>query len=114
MGKTKNVILIDFPKIDDWEFKKSLQEETNMEWEECGVVSNHKRQKPFSDSIRILKYFLFPLTIFFKRKQYKNIIAWQQFYGLLYAFYCRLFHTKKYNRLIVMTFIYKEKKGILR
>ncbi len=67
----------------------------------------------FSNIIRYCKYFSFPFKVFLKRKKYENIIAWQQFYGLMYAFYCRLFHVKKHNKLIVMTFIYKEKQGFL-
>ena len=34
----ENVILIDFPKIKNWEFKKSLNEITNLNWEEIEVV----------------------------------------------------------------------------
>lgn len=109
----KNVILIDFAKSKKWEFKEKLEERTNLEWEEEASVSNGIRNGKFSNIDRYLKYFLFPLKIFINRKQYNNIVAWQQFYGLLYAFYCRLFHTKKNNNLIIMTFIYKPKTGLL-
>lgn len=114
MRKSENVILIDFPKIENWKFKESLNKKTNMKWEERESISNKKRKTILYNMVRYLKYFFFPFKIFLQRKDYKNIIAWQQFYGLLYAFYCRIFHSKKYNNLIVMTFIYKEKKGIVR
>ena len=110
----ENVILIDFPKIKNWEFKKSLNEITNLNWEEIEVVSNQGRKNWLDNVVRYFKYFAFPFRIFMHRKKYKNIIAWQQFYGLLYAFYCRLFHVQKCNSLIIMTFIYKEKKGLIR
>jgi glycosyltransferase involved in cell wall biosynthesis len=110
---SKNVILIDFPKTEQWKFKEVLNEKTNMQWEEIEAVSNQIRKNKLSNVIRYLKYLLFPLNIFINRKKYDNIIAWQQFYGLLYAFYCRLFHTKKRNNLIIMTFIYKPKNGFI-
>ena len=111
--KGKNVILIDFPRLKEWKFKEILNENTNLEWEEMENVSNQIRKSKFSNFIRYFKYFLFPLKIFINRKKYKNIIAWQQFYGLLYAFYSRIFNTKKYNKLIIMTFIYKPKEGFI-
>ena len=112
-AKGKNIILIDFPKKENWDFKNSLEEQTNLKWEEEESVSNQRRKNKLSNIIRYLKYFIFPLKIFLKRKNYQNIVAWQQFYGVLYAFYSRLFHSKKYNKLIIMTFIYKEKKGLI-
>lgn len=112
-AKGKNIILIDFPKKENWDFKNSLEEQTNLKWEEEESVSNQRRKNKLSNIIRYLKYFIFPLKIFLKRRNYQNIVAWQQFYGVLYAFYSRLFHSKKYNKLIIMTFIYKEKKGLI-
>ena len=111
--KNKNVILIDFPKFKNWEFKENLNTITNLEWEEIEGVSNWIRKNKISNLMRYIKYFLFPLDIFIKRTQYKNIIAWQQFYGLLYAFYCRIFHVKKHSNLVIMTFIYKQKNGLI-
>lgn len=81
---------------------------------------DHKRKKTnnlhnsiLDNALRILYYFLFPLTIIFFRFNYDKIIGWQQFYGLNFAFWCRLFHLKKINDLTVMTFIYKRKSGLL-
>lgn len=107
----ENIILIDFPKADEWEFKKELNKKTNLEWKEIEFVSNNIRKNKIDNIVRYLKYIYFPFKIFRNRKKYKNIIAWQQFYGILFAFYSRLFHVKKHNKLIVMTFIYKPKKG---
>lgn len=109
----KNVVLIDFPKLEDWEFIEELNKQTNLEWEELELVSNELRKSKLSNIIRYIKYFLFPFRVFLTRKRYSKIIAWQQFYGLLYAFYSRIFHVKKKNTLIIMTFIYKPKSGLI-
>lgn len=109
----QNIILIDFPKIENWEFKNALNKKTGIEWEEIVAISNKSRKNKIYNVVRYFKYFSLPFNIFFHRKKYKNIIAWQQFYGLIYAFYCRIFNVKKVNNLIIMTFIYKEKKGFI-
>lgn len=109
----KNIILIDFKDNKDWKFKDVLEKETNLKWKVIETVSNNERKNKLSNIIRYLKYFLCPFSIFLDKEKYKNIIAWQQFYGLIYAFYCRLFHSKKYNKLVVMTFIYKKKDGMI-
>lgn len=61
--------------------------------------------------LRYILFFLFPLLIVIKRRKYEKIVTWQQFYGLNYAFWCRLFHLPKVNDLTVMTFIYARKQG---
>ena len=109
---SKNIILTDFKGKINSDFIKSLSEETGIEWEEAKSVSNGARTNKFYNIVRYAKYLIFSFKIFLNRKKYDNILAWQQFYGLIYAFYCRLFHSKKYNKLIVMTFIYKDKKGL--
>ncbi len=47
------------------------------------------------------------------RKKIKNIIAWQQYYGLFYAMFSKLLHLKKTNYCMIMAFIYNQRKGIL-
>lgn len=109
----KNIVLIDFPKLENWEFIDELNKQTNLKWEEIEFVSNELRKSKFSNIIRYMKYFSFSFRVFLNRKKYSKIIAWQQFYGLLYAFYSRIFHVKKKNTLIIMTFIYKPKNGLI-
>ena len=46
------------------------------------------------------------------RYEGKTVLCWQQFYGIAIAFFCRLFHMKKKYQLVIMTFIYKQKKGL--
>jgi glycosyltransferase involved in cell wall biosynthesis len=93
-------------------FIDGLEKTTGKKWHIKSYVSNEDRGR-FAGIIRACKYFYFSLLIFLQRKKYKNVVAWQQFYGLLLAFYCRLFCVKKTFSLIVMMFIYKEKPGIL-
>lgn len=106
----KNVILADNSEEKVKEFKDGLENETKMKWYTYISVSNNLRKNIFDEIIRYMKYFLFPLKIFFLRKQVENIVAWQQFYGIMYAFYCNIFKVNKTNNLTIMTFIYKPKK----
>lgn len=107
----KNIILIDFKKKNNWTFEKVLNEDEN--WETICKVSNFKTKNIFSKLFQYLIYFMFPIKIFISRKKYNKIIAWQQFYGLIFAYYCSAFKVKKTNKLIIMTFIFKKKKGII-
>lgn len=110
MKLDKNIILVDNSEEKVLDFKNGLQSSTNKQWT-VYVNKSNKLQKNLLDRvIRYIKYFLFPLKIFLGRKTVENIVAWQQFYGILYAFYCNLFKVKKSSKLIIMTFIYKEKK----
>lgn len=117
MGKkirySENIILIDFKEKEKWDFLDAVIETTNKEWKVLSEVSNKRRKNGFDNFIRYIKYFLFPFQIFLHRKKIKNIISWQQFHGLLYAFYSQIFHVKKINSLTIMTFIYKDKKGMI-
>lgn len=108
-----NIILVDFYPGESWNFEKGLIEATNIEWKRKVNLSNKHRKGFFSNLLRYLKYFFFSFSIFLNRKKYNKIISWQQFYGLIFAFFCRLFNVKKVNDLTIMTFIYKPKKGLI-
>ena len=108
----KNGIFIDMPAIKPWEFAQGVEEKTRTKWEVISYVSNDRSSK-LMEILRYCKYFYYAFKIFIHRNKYANIVAWQQFYGLLLAFYCRLFGVKKQFSLIVMTFIYKRKHGLL-
>jgi hypothetical protein len=104
--KKDNVILVDFEPKKDWEFEAEIKKTTKKEWKVLKCISHKDRIGFWANVKRYFKYFFFSFKIFLQRRSYSNIIAWQQFYGLLFAFYCRLFHCKKRNRLMIMTFIY--------
>lgn len=104
----KNIILIDFKNDENWDFAKELSNTTNENWT---VISKENLSKK-KNKMKYLHFFTFPFKIYCNRKNFDKIIAWQQFYGLILAFYCRLFKTKKCNSLYIMTFIYNERGGI--
>lgn len=109
----KNAILIDFEVPDNWDFKSELENSSKKEWCIEKYISNRIHGSFLQKLIRYLIYFIFPFKIFLKRKEYENIIAWQQFYGIIFAFYCRLFRVKQAPNIVIMTFIYKAKKSII-
>lgn len=106
-----NIILVDFQLNSQWIFPKILNEVTREEYKSIQLPTNRFHGNIFATIKRIFWYFVFPLYIAIHRKRYNKIIGWQQFYGLNFAFYSRLFHLRKVNELTVMTFIYKKKKG---
>ena len=113
MKAEKNVILVDNDVQNDWKFKEALEKSTNEMWEIYKVISNKNHGNKLQLFIRYIKYFMAPMIIFLKRKSYKRVLAWQQFYGLILAFYFRMFKVKKTPDITIMTFIYKPKKMLL-
>ena len=107
----ENLILVDFVPESNWKFKNDLEKRTGVNFK-VRIEDTHNLQGKLSGIIRYISYFIVPLKYIIKRNQIECIVAWQQFYGLLFAFWMRLFHVKKKNKLIVMTFIYKKRKGI--
>ncbi len=109
----KNVALFDSSYEEAEDFIKGLEASTGLQWQAEVLRSNQGRKTKIHNLIRYIKYFCFPFAVFLRRKKYDNIIGWQAFYGLLFAFYCRLFHTKKVNTVMVKNLIYKPKKGLV-
>lgn len=107
MNERENVILLDSAPQPEWNFRELLERETGKRWNIWHINSH------FSDSSlkKKAKFFLFPLKVLFHRNKLGTILSYQQFYGLIFAFYCDLLHLKKKNRLIVTTFIYHPKQG---
>lgn len=107
-----NIIVMDSNELEGAEFSRGVSESTGESWKV--IVKNcNDRSTKLSNIIRYIKYAVIPFGLFLQRNQYDQIIAWQQFFGLFFAFYCKLFRVKKVNKLIVMTFIYKEKRGVV-
>ncbi len=109
----KNVVLTDFKVDNTWEFIDILKRTTEQDWDVRYCDTQYMHNSILSGLLRYFYYFFFPLIVVFSRKQYGSIIAWQQFYGLNFSFWSRLLHRKKTNKLIVLTFIYKKKSGIV-
>ena len=107
----ENVILVDFIPNENWGFREKLSASSSEKWNVSFCKTNTLHGGKLASVKRMFWYFFFPLQMVFKRKKYDKIIGWQQFYGLNFAFWCRLFNLKKVNDLTVMTFIYKRKSG---
>lgn len=112
MNRTRNLILVDFKVPQNWTFIEELRKSSDWELKSC-VNNTRFYHTKLGGIVRYLLYFFFPLYIVFLRKKYDVILGWQQFYALNLAFWLRLFHVRRLNRIVVLTFIYKDKKGFL-
>lgn len=110
---TVNLVCVDVLVNSDWELAKGIKSTSKDKWEiKCWNNAGLMRNK-FDYIKRILGYFVHAFWLFVNRKKYNKIVCCQQFYGLIYAFYCRIFHVKKVNTLLITTFIYRERGGVL-
>ena len=108
----ENVILCDCKEDEVEELKRGLEESTNESFLiKSNVANNFNRKSKFGEFKRYFRYFSTPFSIFIHRKKYKTILGWQQFYALIYCFFCSIFHVKKRNYVMAINFTYKEKSG---
>ena len=94
------------------EFIDALSEATGLEWVAINWQSNQPRTGLVSEIKRYATYIFRPLSLVFRR-DLARVVAWQQFYGIGYAFWSRLLRRPKTARLTAMTFIYKPKTGFI-
>jgi glycosyltransferase involved in cell wall biosynthesis len=106
-----NVVLTDFAPNKDWPFFKGLSSDADWIVETC--VNNGKQSNFLLQTKRYFVYFFFSFNRFLKRKKYENIVAWQQFYGIFICYFLWLFRSKAKLNVFILTFIYKEKKGLI-
>lgn len=109
----ENVILVDYDTPNDWEFHKAIEKTTGDKWSIYKAISNENHGDIIQKLIRYVKYFIVPLKIAKSYKRYNKVLAWQQFYGLILAFYFRMFRVQNAPEIVVMTFIYKQKKSLV-
>ena len=109
----ENVILVDYDAPNNWEFHKAIEEATGYKWRVYKAVSNENHGGILQKLIRYAKYFLTPIKIAKNRNNYDKVLAWQQFYGLILAFYFRLMHVKESPEIVILTFIYMPKKSLI-
>lgn len=112
MGK-KNIILVDYDTPQKWEFHKAIEKITEEKWEVHKAVSNKNHGGYIQKVIRYTKYFLVPIKFAKNYRNYHKVIAWQQFYGIIMAFYLSIFHVQNAPEIVVLTFIYKPKKNFV-
>ena len=108
-----NIILADCLEEELTDLKEGLEDSTKQNWKIYSTISNWGRTSLWKKIKRYLVYFLAPIKVFLKRKEYSKIIGWQQFYALIFAFYCNIFKVKKNFNLYVVNFTYKEKNGFV-
>ena len=104
-----NVILSHTAEDHSWGFRRVLSESSGIDFE----VEYMSTGRGDSRLRSLFCYVVFPWLVFLRRKRYECIVANQQFYGILLAFYCRLFGVRKSFRLFVNTFIYLPKHGLV-
>lgn len=110
--KQENLILLDCDYEENRKFQQELELLSGLEFQSI-CLKTSRMQGKLSKLVRYASYFLLPFSLIRKNKTIKVIIAWQQFYGLLYAFWCRMLKLKKHATLIIMTYIYIDKSGII-
>ena len=108
--KTDNIILCDCVADEVSSLCEGLNGE-NGAFTVRSHISNWKRTGKFSELRRYGKYFAVGFRYFLTRKKYGVIVGWQQFYALIFSFFCGIFRVKKRNTVIALNFTYKEKKG---
>lgn len=108
-----NIILADCLEEELTDLKEGLEDSTKQNWKIYSTISNWGRTSLWKKIKRYLVYFLAPIKVFLKRKEFSKIIGWQQFYALIFAFYCNIFKVKKNFNLYVVNFTYKEKNGFV-
>lgn len=111
--ESKNIILSDCLPGEIMTLADGCNEVSKEPFQILSSLSNYGHGSIFLNLKRYVAYFIFPLRIFFWRKRYRIILGWQQFYVINLALFCRLFHVRKRNVLIVGNFTYKRKKGLL-
>lgn len=113
MKRKTNLILADCVPQELTDLRDELEQATGESWGIHSRVSNWGRTSRWAEIKRYLMYFAVPFEIFCKRKKIDTILGWQQFYALIFSFFCSVFHVKKTTRVIVVNFVYKEKKGFV-
>ncbi|MBQ8539559.1 MAG: glycosyltransferase family 4 protein [Ruminococcus sp.] len=109
-NQSENIVIADCDASEVLSLAKSLTYK-NQSFTVKSHISNFERTNKFSEIKRYAIYFFVGLKYFLTRKKYNAIIGWQQFYALIYSFFCSLFGVKKCNTVVALNFTYKEKNG---
>ena len=109
--KKRNVVLADCPVEELDNLLKGMNSVTTEAFDCISEVACGIRTGKTSEIKRYVAYFKAAWHAYLKRDKYNIIVGWQQFYALIFCFYCNLFHVKKENTVVALNFTYKEKKG---
>lgn len=110
MKEKQNILLADCRQEEVAGFVQNLQYEDKT-FQVKAHISNWRRTGAISELRRYSKYFLVALRYFLGRRKYGAVAAWQQFYALIFCFYCSVFRVKKTNMVAALNYTYKEKRG---
>lgn len=108
----KNIVLADCKAEEVQSFAKGLSS-AGQYFEIRSHISNWKRTGKWSELKRYGMYFWVGFRYFLKRNTFDAIVGWQQFYALIFCFFCAVFHVAKKNTVIAANFTYKPKTGKL-
>lgn len=109
-GTLRNLVISGHKVSGKWEFRSGLEKIGEEPWIVKTVMTNNT--KGARGFIRYFRYFYESWKIFLHRSRYKRIVSWDQFFGLLIAFYVMFFHASRCPEIYVMGFIYIPKKGL--
>lgn len=93
--KNRNIAVVDCEPNSNrtWsDFVENLEIATKQEWE---LIGKNQRGGVLQSFKKYIHWFWKSFILVLQRKRIKNFVALQQFYGLCFAFYCRMFHCKK-------------------
>ena len=108
----ENLIITDFQVPHDWQFLQGIEETSHKKWT-IKAYNNNKHGNQIVNIKRYFGYFLIPFTVCLNNSKYNYVIGWQQFYGIILSFYLKLFRSKSSIKIVILTFIYKPKKGLI-
>lgn len=108
----QNLLIVDFKPDSKWDLHAIMA--SNHPTKLKKYVTNAPFYHKFIGNIfRYLCYFLVGFITALRSSRYDTIVTWQQFHGVAYAFFCRLFGIRKRAKCVILTFIYKPKQGKL-
>lgn len=110
----ENIVLADCDESEIASLLDGLNAADGQPFSCVSRIANGTRTGWISELRRYAQYFLFPLEVFRNRGKYGVVLGWQQFYALIFCFYCQLFRVKKTCTVVALNFTYKPKgKGLV-
>lgn len=101
-----NYILSDCDTPTD--FVRGVERASRQPWNVIEKDGTMAKAKVF----RIISFYLTPLAFLLRHPKARNVLAWQQFFGILAAFYNKYIFHRRRLAVTIMTFIYKPKRGL--
>lgn len=113
MDRSKGKILLTDSEYEEVRPFAEALDGASGSFEVRSYVANWKRTGPLSELKRYAKYFAVGFVYFLRRNRFDMIVGWQQFYALIYCFFCQIFRVRKANTVVALNYTYKAKGGRL-